>query len=141
MATRRFGHLALYVGGFLGPFGGGVVTAMLVEMGQDLGVSTGTAATSLTAYLFPFAAMMLVSGTLGGRWGARRTVRVAYFVYVLASLTCPICLDGEHVEWRVWGDGYDPWVECACHHCETRWPVYLTPWQALRLELMVAPTR
>ncbi len=59
-------------------------------------------------------------------------------VLVLASLACPVCLDGAHVEWRVWGDGYDPWVECACHHCEERWPVYLTPWQALRLELMLA---
>jgi predicted MFS family arabinose efflux permease len=63
---------------------------MLVEMGQDLEVSTGTAAMSLTAYLFPFAAVMLVSGTLGGRWGARRTVRGAYLVYLFASLTCAL---------------------------------------------------
>src|SRR6187402_1042688 len=63
---------------------------MLAEMGRDLGVSTGTAASSLTAYLLPFAALLLVSGTLGARWGARRTVRIAYLVYFVASLTCAL---------------------------------------------------
>ncbi|WP_068272101.1 MFS transporter [Aldersonia kunmingensis] len=89
-ATKPYGRAALYIGGFLGPFGGGVVSAMLAEMGADLGVSTGTAASSLTAYLFPFAALLLVSGTLGARWGARRTVRIAYVVYIVASLTCAL---------------------------------------------------
>ena len=87
---RSGARAALYIGGFLGPFGGGVVTAMLVEMGADLDVSTGTAASSLTSYLLPFALLMLVSGTLGTRWGARRTVRIAYFVYVLASVLCAL---------------------------------------------------
>ncbi|HEY5853334.1 MAG TPA: MFS transporter [Aldersonia sp.] len=87
---RSGARAALYIGGYLGPFGGGVVTAMLVEMGADLDVSTGTAASSLTAYLLPFALLMLVSGTLGTRWGPRRTVRIAYLVYVLASVMCAL---------------------------------------------------
>ena len=81
---------ALYAGGFLGPFGGGVVTAMLPELGADLGVSTSAAAMSLAAYLFPFAILMLVSGTLGARWGRFRTVRIAYGTYVAASLACAL---------------------------------------------------
>lgn len=79
---------ALYAGGFLGPFGGGVVAAMLPEIGADLGVSADSASTSLTAYLLPFAAVMLVSGTLGARWGRVRTVRLAYAVYIVASICC-----------------------------------------------------
>lgn len=79
---------ALYAGGFLGPFGGGVVTSMLPEIGDGLGVDAAAAATSLTAYLLPFALVMLVSGTLGTRWGRMRTVRVAYGVYLVASLAC-----------------------------------------------------
>lgn len=79
---------ALYAGGFLGPFGGGVVTSMLPEIGDDLGVDASAAATSLTAYLLPFALVMLVSGTLGARWGRMRTVRIAYGVYLAASLAC-----------------------------------------------------
>ncbi|MFC9789198.1 MFS transporter [Rhodococcus sp. NPDC127528] len=77
---------ALYAGGFLGPFGGGVVASMFPELGASLGVSTSQAASSLTAYLLPFAALMLVSGTYGARWGGLRTVRVAYGVYAAAAL-------------------------------------------------------
>jgi len=61
---------------------------MLPELGTAFGVSAGQASLSLTAYLLPFAAFMLVSGTLGERWGPRRTVIVAYVGYVLASLAC-----------------------------------------------------
>ncbi|BCN83767.1 MFS transporter [Prescottella equi] len=78
---------ALYAG-FLGPFGGGVVTSMLPEIGDGLGTDAAAAASSLTAYLLPFALVMLVSGTLGARWGRMRTVRVAYGVYLAASLAC-----------------------------------------------------
>ncbi|GAA3186121.1 hypothetical protein GCM10020255_082890 [Rhodococcus baikonurensis] len=74
----RLQLIALYAGGFLGPFGGGVVASILPEIGDDLGVGPSAAASSLTAYLLPFAALMLVSGTLGTRWGKVRTVRIAY---------------------------------------------------------------
>jgi MFS family permease len=63
---------------------------MLPELGGTFGVSAGDAAVSVTAYLLPFAGLMLVSGTLGERWGRRRTVVVAYAVYVLASLACAL---------------------------------------------------
>ncbi|MGU3433139.1 MFS transporter [Actinomycetes bacterium M1A6_2h] len=81
---------ALYLGGFLGPFGGAVVASMLPEMGSGLGVSAGSASSSLTAYLLPFALTMLVSGTLGARWGRLRTVRLAYGVYLVASIACAL---------------------------------------------------
>jgi hypothetical protein len=55
---------------------------------------------------------------------------------VMASLACPICLHGDEVEWQIEGDGYDPSVECVCHRCTDSWRIYLTPYQALRLELM-----
>lgn len=61
---------------------------MLPELGASFGVSAGTASTSVTAYLLPFAALMLVSGTLGERWGRRRSVVTAYLVYVVASVAC-----------------------------------------------------
>ena len=55
---------------------------------------------------------------------------------VTASLTCPICLHGDEVEWDLEADGYDPSVRCECRRCEEPWSVYLTPDQALRLGLM-----
>lgn len=61
---------------------------MLPELGAAYGVSAAAASSSVTAYLLPFAAVMLVSGTYGERWGRRRTVVGAYGVYVLASVAC-----------------------------------------------------
>lgn len=81
---------ALYVGGFLGPFGGSVVVSMLPEMGDDLGVSAGQAAGTVTAYLAPFAIAMLFSGTLGARWGRLRTVRIAYVAYAAVSIAAAL---------------------------------------------------
>ncbi|MDN5930060.1 MAG: MFS transporter, partial [Pseudonocardia sp.] len=72
----------------LGPFGGGVTVAMLPELGVSFGIPAAEASVSLTAYLLPFAAVMLVSGTLGERWGRRRTVVAGYGLYVVASLIC-----------------------------------------------------
>jgi len=63
---------------------------MLPELGAAYGVSPGTAAASVTAYLLPFAAIMLVSGTLGERWGLRRTVVAACWAYALASVACAL---------------------------------------------------
>jgi MFS family permease len=79
---------AVYVGGLLGPFGGGVVSPMLPQVGASLHASSSTVAASITLYFVPFAVVQLVSGTLGERWGRRRTVRIAYLVYVLGSLGC-----------------------------------------------------
>jgi MFS family permease len=87
---RALAVAGLYAGGYLGPFGGGVTVSMLPELGRDFGVSTAAATGSLTAYLIPFAALMLFSGTLGARWGARRSVVAAYLVYVAASLLCAV---------------------------------------------------
>jgi len=80
----------LLVGGFLGPFGGGLTTPMLPEIGEQFGVPLDTAAWSLTAYLLPFSLVLLVSGTLGDQWGRRRTVRIAYIAYAVASLLCVV---------------------------------------------------
>jgi hypothetical protein len=55
---------------------------------------------------------------------------------VMASLACPLCLRSADVEWEFRSGGYDPAVECECRRCEERWRVFMTPHQALRLELM-----
>lgn len=84
----RVGRSAMYVGGLLGPMGGGIVAPLLPELSRAYGVSADVAALSLTTYLVPFALLQLVSGTLGERWGRRRSVRAGYLLYVAASLLC-----------------------------------------------------
>ena len=86
VGTKQVRTWPLYIGGFLGPFGGSLVTTMLPEVGADLGVSVELASWGLTGYLIPFAALMLVSGTIAERVGRRRTVRMAYLVYTLSSV-------------------------------------------------------
>ncbi|GAB3688897.1 MFS transporter [Saccharopolyspora tripterygii] len=82
MSTR----IALYIGGLLGPFGGGIVAAMLPELSADFAVPPSLAATTTTTYLLPFALVMLVSGSLGERWGSSRTIRAAYVVYAVVAV-------------------------------------------------------
>jgi MFS family permease len=77
---------ALYAGGFLGPFGGGMVTVLVPELRDAFGISSAGASLALTVYLVPFAALQLVSGTLGERFGRARATRLAFAVYAVASL-------------------------------------------------------
>ncbi len=83
-------RVGMYAGGLLGPMGGGVVAAMLPELATGLHTTRAGAASSLTVYLLPFAAVLLVSGTLGERWGRRRTVRLAYLGYAVISIGCAL---------------------------------------------------
>lgn len=85
MSARRT-RAALYAGGFIGPFGGGMVTVLIPELRDAFGISTATASLALTSYLVPFAALQLVSGTIGERLGRQRATRAAFVVYALASL-------------------------------------------------------
>lgn len=88
--TRPARLWSLYAGGFLGPFGGAMVTPMLPELSADLGVALNTAGLALSVYLVPFAVALLISGTLAERWGRDRTVRTAYATYALSSVLCAI---------------------------------------------------
>src|SRR5882757_6312149 len=76
----------LYVGGFLGPFGGGVVAVLIPQLRDAFDATTGAVAASIPAYFVPFAAVQLVSGTIGERMGRRRVVRAGYIGYALATL-------------------------------------------------------
>ena len=83
-------RLALYAGGFLGPFGGGVLTVLIPDLRAEFDVSTAVASAVIPAYIVPFAALQLVSGTLGERFGLARTVRVAYVGYAVVSLLAAV---------------------------------------------------
>ncbi len=86
---ERLARGGLYAGAFLGPFGGGHHGGDAARARRELRrLGRPARPLSVTAYLLPFAAVMLVSGTLGERWGRRRTVLLGYAVYVLASVAC-----------------------------------------------------
>jgi MFS transporter, ACDE family, multidrug resistance protein len=67
-----------------------MTTPMLPELSAGLDTSIATAAWAMTAYMIPFAGLLLVSGTLGERWGRARSIRVAYIAYAVASVLCAL---------------------------------------------------
>jgi MFS family permease len=80
--------LPLYAGGFLGPFGGAMLIALIPNVAAGLDTSLTLVAAAITAYMIPFATLQLVSGTLSQRLGPRRVVRAGYVVFGLAALGC-----------------------------------------------------
>ena len=66
------------------------MSPMIPELRDSFDTSTATVAWGIGAFFFPFAGLLLVSGTLGERWGRQRTIRVAVTLYAVASLICAI---------------------------------------------------
>jgi MFS family permease len=85
--------LPLYVGGFLGPFGGAMLIALIPNVAAGLDASVAQVAAAITAYMVPFALLQLVSGTLAERLGPRRVVRGGYVAFGLAALACAFAPD------------------------------------------------
>lgn len=88
VADRRRRRLvaALYLGGMLGPFGTMVVLPIFPELRETFDASSAAIGWSLSAYLFPMAALLLISGTVGERMGRRRCVRTSYAVYFAGTV-------------------------------------------------------
>jgi len=70
----------------LGPLGSGVLSVLIPQVREDLATTTAAVTAGITVYMVPFAAIQLVSGTLGERWGLERTVRIAYVLYAAVSV-------------------------------------------------------
>lgn len=78
----------LYVGGFLGPFGGAMLIAIIPNVADGLDASVTQVAAAITAYMVPFAVLQLFSGTVAERLGPRRVVRAGYIGFGAAALGC-----------------------------------------------------
>ena len=89
-STAGLRRLPLYIGGFLGPFGTIVIIPMFPELRDEFDTTLTAVNLGFSLYLLPFAALLLVSGTLGERWGRRRTVRGTYLLYAVASIGCAL---------------------------------------------------
>lgn len=85
--------LPLYAGGFLGPFGGAMLIALIPNVAEGLDTSIGHVAAAITAYMIPFACLQLVSGTLAHRLGPARVVRAGYLGFAGASLLAALAPD------------------------------------------------
>ena len=93
MESRDWRLLPLYIGGFLGPFGTVVIVPMFPELRESFDASSGAVGLGFTLYFLPFALLLTVSGTVGERFGRRRTVRATYVTYAVASVGCALAPD------------------------------------------------
>ncbi len=79
--------LPFYLGGFLGPFGSLVPVPMLPDLRDHFGVDSATISwAAISAYLLPMAGLLLVSGTIGERFGRSRVLRISLTIYLGASI-------------------------------------------------------
>ena len=85
--------LPLYAGGFLGPFGGAMLIALIPNVAEGLDTSIGYVAAAITAYMIPFASLQLVSGTLAHRLGPARVVRAGYVAFAAAAVLAALAPD------------------------------------------------
>ena len=83
-------RVLLYLGGMMGPLGTFVMLPMIPELRDAFSVSTSQIGWALNVYLVPFAGLLLVSGTLGDKWGRARTLRSAVALYAVATLGCAL---------------------------------------------------
>lgn len=72
-----------------------MVTPVVHEVAYGLGTAPDVIAGAVTAYMVPFAALMLVSGTLAERWGRGATMRVSLAVSVVACGLCALAPNAE----------------------------------------------
>ncbi len=67
-----------------------VVNVALPEIGRDFGASTGALQWILNGYLLPLASLILLGGSLGDRYGRRRTFVWGTGLFTGASLLCAL---------------------------------------------------
>lgn len=77
---------AILVGGFVGPYTGQALAVVLPEFAETFGISVSQAAWTISAYLFPFSAMMLISGRLVRGVQPHKVVWAAYAVTLPMAL-------------------------------------------------------
>ena len=80
--------LPLYLGGFLGPFGTLVVISIYPELRQSFNASTQAVNWAFSGYMLPLALLLVVSGTIGERFGRRRVTQWTFIVFSVASFLC-----------------------------------------------------
>ncbi len=70
----------------MGPLGTMVVVPMFPELREHFGVGEAAVGWALTAYFIPLGLLLIVSGTIGERYGRARVVRATFVIYTLASI-------------------------------------------------------
>ena len=103
-ATAAPATIAVLLGGLAGlaPFALDTYLPAFPEIAASLGTSRATVQQSLTSYLVPYAAMMLVHGPLSDHYGRRASIIGALLIFCASSLGCAMAQSIEaFLAWRM----------------------------------------
>lgn len=89
-AQGRWLLLATVLGSSLAFLDGSIVNIALPAIGRDLGSGVAGLQWTINAYTLTLAALILVGGSLGDRWGRRRVFVAGVVWFAVASLLCAI---------------------------------------------------
>jgi EmrB/QacA subfamily drug resistance transporter len=87
---ERLTLLAMCFGLFMIMLDNTIVNVALPSIQRDLHASPETLAWTVNAYVVPFAALILLGGKLGDRFGRRRMFVVGLAIFTLASAACAL---------------------------------------------------
>lgn len=84
----------------MGPFAGGVIGAILPAVRESLSADLGAISWAVPAYMIPFAAFQLISGSISDRTSRRFALGIGFTLFVVASVCCAAALS---IEWFLLG--------------------------------------
>ena len=79
-----------FAGGVMGPLATGVMIPMVPELRNAFDASTSAVNWGYAAYILPFSVLLIVSGTIGERFGHKRILTYAYSVFTIGSIVCAL---------------------------------------------------
>jgi EmrB/QacA subfamily drug resistance transporter len=95
-STRRWAALVvLALAQFLVILDASIVNIALPVLGRDLGLDATALALTITAYVLPFAGLLLFGGRLADRFGHRRLFLIGVAGFVIASMVAGLAVSGE----------------------------------------------
>ena len=84
----RSRELVAYVAAFTGPLAGNAILAMLSPLKAEWGIDTAEVLLCIPAFMFPFAALQFLSGTISDAYDRKTTLMAGLAVYIASSLAC-----------------------------------------------------
>lgn len=90
--NRAWGLVAICAGMFMVTFDGVALNLALPTIRHEFNGSVSQLEWLVTAYTLPLASLLLTTGVLGDRWGARRLFIGSLLAFALTSLLCALSL-------------------------------------------------
>jgi len=90
---QKYARWAVFAGAFSGPLAGNSVLAMVPKLEQQFNLTAPEVLVSISFYMFPFAILSLVSGSISDIYGRRKVITFGFLVYAVGAIVCAFSSD------------------------------------------------